>query len=143
MTPRAHRLFAVVALAVTVAVLVWGFVVVGTPDQRRLERFDERRLSDLRRIVREIDTFAYDRQRPGVLQHELPKALKDLEGKTRHWKLSLLDPETGAPYGYVVKSETTYEVCATFNLPRDEDTGAFWNHPAGRHCFLIDALSAP
>jgi len=143
MTTLAHRLFAFVAAVVTLAALGWGFVLVGTPDQRRLERFDERRVRDLQRIAKEIDSLVYDADRPGVLQQPLPAALEELKGKTRYWKLSLLDPDTGQPYGYVIKSGTTYELCATFSLPRDEDTEAFWNHPAGRHCFLIDALDAP
>jgi hypothetical protein len=143
MTRRAHRVFGFVALVVTLGAVVWGFVLVGSPDQRRLERLDERRLQDLRRIVQEINMLVYDRHRPKVLKKDLPAALEAMEGKTRNWKLSLRDPETGEPYGYVVKSATTYEVCARFDRPRDDDSEAFWNHPAGWHCFLIDALNSP
>ena len=52
-------------------------------------------------------------------------------------------PETGEPYGYTVKDDHTYELCATFSQSRAWDTEVFWNHPAGPHCFTIDVLNPP
>ena len=113
------------AVVFTLATLVWGFVVVGSPDTRRLERLDERRVEDLQRIVQEIQRQVYDNDVPLVLKHALPKDLDEARSRARYWQLSLVDPETGEAYGYILKNETTYELCATFALERAirEDLG--------------------
>ena len=143
MTTRTHRLIGFVAVLVTMGVLTWGFLIVGSPDTRRLERLDERRVEHLQRMVGEIQRMVYDIRKPGVMKRTLPKDLAEVQGHAKHWKISLVDPETGEAYLYTVKSGSTYELCATFALPRDRSTEVFWNHPAGRHCFVIDVLDAP
>jgi hypothetical protein len=143
MTSGTHRLIGFVAVLITMGVLTWGFLIVGSPETRRLERMDERRVEDLQHITREIQRMVYDAEAPGVLKRALPKDLEEVERKAKFWKISLVDPETGEAYGYAVKTDTTYELCATFALPRDKSTEVFWNHPAGPHCFVIDALDAP
>jgi hypothetical protein len=52
----------------------------------------------------------------------------------------IVDPATGAPYEYRVTGPSSFELCATFDGPRDEDFMARWNHAAGRHCFEFDLL---
>jgi hypothetical protein len=42
-----------------------------------------------------------------------------------------------------VTGASTFELCAAFDLPRDEGYDARWNHPAGRHCFALDVLNPP
>jgi len=143
MTTRTHRLIGFVAVLVTMGVLTWGFLIVGSPDTRRLERLDERRVEDLQQITREIQRMVYDIRKPGVMKRTLPKDLEEVKRQAKYWKISLVDPETGEAYRYAVKTDTTYELCATFALLRDKSTEVFWNHPAGRHCFVIDALNAP
>ena len=143
MTTRTHRIIGFVAVLVTMGVLTWGFLIVGSPDTRRLERMDERRVEDLQQITREIQRMVYDAEAPGVLERALPKDLEEVKRQAKFWKISLVDPETGEAYGYAVKTDTTYEFCATFALARDKSTDVFWNHPAGRHCFVVDALDAP
>ena len=73
----------------------------------------------------------------------LTEHFEEVKREAKYWKISLVDPETGEAYRYAVKTDTTYELCATFSLPRDKSMDVFWNHPAGRHCFLVDALDAP
>lgn len=143
MTTRTHRIIGLVAVLVTMGVLTWGFLIVGSPDRRRLERLDERRVEDLQQITREIQRLVHDGRVRGVLKRALPKDLEEVKREAKYWKISLVDPETGEAYRYTVKTDTTYELCATFSLPRDKSREVFWNHPAGRHCFLIDALDAP
>ena len=143
MTTRTHRIIGLVAVFVTMGVLTWGFLIVGSPDRRRLERLDERRVEDLQQITREIQRLVHDGRVRGVLKRALPKDLEEVKREAKYWKISLVDPETGEAYRYAVKTDTTYELCATFSLPRDKSREVFWNHPAGRHCFLIDALDAP
>ncbi|MEX0678399.1 MAG: hypothetical protein WD063_15070 [Pirellulales bacterium] len=143
MTPRIHAAFAVVASIVVAFAVAWGFVLVGSPATRRLERFDEQRLADLRTIAREIQGMVEDPNEKGTLKGALPKTLAEAAAKARNERVHLRDPETGEPYAYTVTNETTIELCATFARPRDSDWDVFWNHSAGRHCFTINVLDPP
>jgi hypothetical protein len=143
MTPRIHVAFAIVASAVVALAVAWGFVLVGSPAGRRLERFDERRLQDLQTIAREIRYMVEDQNNKGSLKEPLPKTLEEAAKRARDEKVNPRDPETGEPYAYTVKNETTFDVCAKFARPRDSDSGVFWNHPAGTHCFTINVLDPP
>lgn len=144
MNASIHKMAAVVATLVVLAAVVWGFVTAGTPDTRRQERLDERRLQDLRAIVREMQTFVRhpDASRQ-LLRRGLPRTLAALAEEVRDRKLSIADPETGEPYGYKPIDWKTYDLCATFALPRDGADAVFWNHPAGPHCFTINVLDPP
>jgi len=144
MSWRFHAAFAVVASIVVAMVVGWGFVLVGSPGTRRMERFDEDRLRDLQAIAREIqDLVAESDGGKNTLKEPLPKTLEELARRARGQRVELSDPETGEPYGYNVKGESTFEVCAEFMQPRDADYSVFWNHPAGQHCFTIDVLDPP
>ena len=143
MTPRIHTIFSVGATLVVAVALVWGFVLAGSPATSRLQRLDQRRLDDLQTIFREIQSLCHDPDIKDTLKRPLPQSLDQLATLARRERINLSDPETAQRYRYVVTSETTYEVCATFSLPRDSDSNVFWNHPAGEHCFTIDALDPP
>jgi hypothetical protein len=143
MSGRFHAAFAVVATIAVGLALAWGFFLAGSPSTRRLERFDEQRLQDLQTIAREIQSMVEDPTEKGKLKEALPKTLAEAAARARNQRVNPRDPETGEPYGYAVKGETTYELCAKFARPRDWDTRVFWNHPAGRHCFTIDVLDPP
>jgi hypothetical protein len=143
MTKRTHVIFSVVMSMVVVATVVWGVVVVGTPGTVRLRRFDHRRMEDLQTISREIQSLCHDPDIKDRLKRALPATLDELAAIARSERISLTDPETGQPYLYEVKDGTTYELCATFALVRDSDLEVFWNHPAGPHCFTVDALDPP
>ena len=140
MSPRMHVTFGVVASIAVVGALSWGFVLVGSPAVRRLERFDQRRLQDLQAIAREIQWMVLDPNKKGALKQPLPKTLNEAAAGARNERLNLQDPETGEPYGYTVKNETTYEICATFTRPHNSDRAVLWNHAAGRHCFTVNVL---
>jgi hypothetical protein len=125
----------VVATAVVVVSVVAGIVVVGSPAEGRLEQLDSGRMEDLRGIMSAIDfTFAMD--------SVLPPSLDDLAENPR-MKVNTLDPGTLRPYEYRVLDDDSYELCATFDREGSEPEGraatAFWAHPAGRHCFELDA----
>jgi len=140
MSPRIHAAFAIVASVVVASAVAWGFVLVGSPAARRLERFDEQRLQDLQTIAREIQSMVVDPNKKGRLKESLPKTLEEAAKRARNARVNPRDPETGEPYAYTVKNETTYELCATFAQRRDWDSRVFWNHPAGAHCFTINVL---
>lgn len=143
MTPAFHRTFAVLATLAVLGAVAWGFTIVGSPDTRRQERMDDRRLGALQGIQQEIQDLLINWDEPGVLQRALPATLDELAAIAKDRKIEQTDAETGVPYVYRVTSESTYELCATFQFERDESRDVFWNHPAGTHCFQIDVLAPP
>ena len=85
-----------------------------------------------------IFPFTFDESAPPEA-----KTLEEAANRSRNERVNPRDPETGEPYRYTVKNETTYELCATFARPRDWDSRVFWNHRAGAHCFTINVLDPP
>ncbi|MBK8979794.1 MAG: hypothetical protein IPM29_28180 [Planctomycetes bacterium] len=143
MTAGVHTLFGAVSATVVAGALIWGLVLTGMPHQRRVERFDEQRLSDLQHIQAEIQALCHDPERPEILKQPLPQSLAELAERARQWRIDWHDPVTDAPYGYVVTGPSTYELTATFALPRAAGRAVFWDHPAGTHTFRIDVLDPP
>jgi hypothetical protein len=143
MTPRIHTLFAVISAIIVGLAVTWGFAIVDSPATKRIERLDERRLDDLRSIARELQTLVANPDKKAGLKQPLPKTLDEAEKKVRTHRLNLRDPDTNQPYRYIVKNETTYELCATFTGRRESDASVFWNHPAGEACFMINVLDPP
>ena len=143
MTWRFHAMFAACASIAVAIAIAWGFMLVGSPGTRRLERFDEQRLQDLQSIVREVHAMVADADKPPSLKAQLPKTLEEVAERARTERVKLNDPETGQPYRYLVKNETTFELCTTFTKVRITDRSVFWNHPAGTHCFTINVLDPP
>jgi hypothetical protein len=136
-------MFALVATVAVAAAVAWGFILVGSPAARRLERLDQQRIADLRTIAREIRDMVVDPNEKGKLQEALPKTLDEAAARARDQRVNPRDPETGEAYGYTVKNESTFELCAEFALPHESDVEVFWNHPAGMHCFTVNVLDPP
>lgn len=142
MTPVAHRTWGIVATIVVSLAVGYGFWVVGSPDSRRTERLDARRLEHLKTIAYELRDLVYD---PGdkVMKRALFEDLASLKAAARRRKLTLEDPETGAAYGYRVLDAHRFELSAVFDGPRDEDWDVFWNHPGGAHAWTLDVRDLP
>lgn len=125
---------AATAAAVGVAVLV-----LDSPAEARRQRLDERRVANLREIAGAIDVY-------WTREGALPPDLDALVG-VRGLDAPRTDPVTDEPYDYRVAGERTYELCATFATvaPGREPRGyrqrqdSFWHHPAGEHCFEVEA----
>ena len=73
---RTHAGFAIVASVIVAFAVAWGFVVVGSPSMRRLERFDEQRLRDLQTIAREIQSMVVDTEQKRNAQGIAPKGAR-------------------------------------------------------------------
>lgn len=118
------------ALVVMVMVIL-GFVQIGGPGAQRLLRADEKRLEDLYQLHQQIEIRA--RSNGNLPPHDL----SELSG------VAISDPMTRAAYEYHVKEGSKYELCATFSAASRNDTVPSnrdaWSHPAGRHCFPLDA----
>lgn len=133
MSKRRDLALAAGAAVVVVAVVAFGFRILGPPRDQRAISADERRITDLRGIAQAIQI----RQTP-----QLPAKLTDLrQGPVLH----LQDPLTNTPYEYHPKTGTTYELCAMFETASAEgdsefqQPSAFWRHLKGRQCFELDA----
>lgn len=143
MTTGTHAVFGVAASIVVMFAIVWGFILAGSPANRRLERLDEQRLQDLQTVASEIQSMVAYTDGRKELKEPLPKTLDEAVRRARGARLNSRDPATGQPYRYTIKSETTYELCARFTRRRESDYRVFWNHPAGEHCFTINVLDPP
>jgi hypothetical protein len=126
-TPGA--LFAGLAVAGAAAGFLFGMSVAGTPGVQRHIEADFRRMQDLRALAGAINGLT-----------PLPRSLA--EAAASRPALRVTDPETRRPYEYTLKSEKTFEVCATFAAPDDlrarQYGSEFWSHPKGRACFAFE-----
>ena len=133
------KYFAYTIITVVTISLIAGFFIVGSPQEERLRRFDERRANDLQQL------------QSGVINHflakdALPKNFAELAASTA----IPADPENGMPYEYSVKNKNTFALCATFALPSIPYQGGApmigkpfpagasetnWDHEVGRMCF--------
>jgi hypothetical protein len=139
--PSTGRWLLVAAGIVVAATLVTAVFVMGTPEQQRRMRMDERRIDDLQQIERVVRVH-YSQA------HALPASLAVI-GSQPGMALDLADPETAAPYGYQPQAGDGFSLCATFAT----DTGdgrhgdrrrwldPQWAHPAGKRCFALRAAA--
>jgi hypothetical protein len=149
--PSRLRPFIVGAALVLVAgSLVLGFAMAGSPFSARLRRLDDKRIEDLRAIHRTLQQMATERNNTHntvKLVRPLPKTLEEVAAyqrtKEMGRRLDLTDPQTGEKFVYTITGEKTYELHATFALPREKKRDLFWNHPAGPQGFKFDAESPP
>jgi hypothetical protein len=142
-TRRMHVSFATAAGALVMAVLVGGIVIAGTPMTARLEQWDERKLEDLQTIRAEIGYIVLEAGEAGSrprIKRRLPKTLEEVVQLAEYSRPQIRDPQTGEPYEYEIIDETHFRLCAKFNLALDKTHEVFWNHPAGRHCYMVDVL---
>jgi hypothetical protein len=119
------------AILVVIAAVVAGLMAIGSPEQLRKRKLDERRISDLDTISRNLRLYWDSRK-------QLPP---DLFAMTKQpgWHMPV-DPETGAAFEYVVTGEGKYRLCAIFTLesgeqPREHSASNEWAHGAGHTCF--------
>lgn len=114
-----------------------AFFVVGSPQQERLRRFDDERVSDLQNIQWQIVNYW---QSKGAL----PQRLLDLNDPISGFN-EPADPVTGAFYVYEVRGEYQFVLCADFTLesrtsskeiqPLARGIEENWEHGPGRACF--------
>lgn len=113
---------------IVVAVIIGGFVIVGSPAEQRAIRFDEQRVQNLQSIQYQVINYWQKKS-------TLPAHLADLNDPISSYVVPV-DPETGNAYGYSVKNANSFELCATFGASSDlENSGQIYNAP------MIPALS--
>lgn len=146
------KIFAVAVGLMVIASVVYGFVVMGSPNTQRMMRFDAARADNLQVIQWQIVNFWQQKR-------ALPSQLDDLNDTISGFTVPLdPDAKNGKKYEYRKISDLSFELCADFNLnsrdtldgngrtspvssgfgPGIEQTN--WQHTAGRVCFerIID-----
>lgn len=124
---KRNLFYAAAAVLLTALVLVLGFLQLGPPKTQRALEADQRRVNDLRFISSSLN-----------YRKELPASLAILE----QTGATIRDPVTRQPYTYRRKSDTQYDLCATFasddRNANDADRNLFWRHPRGFYCFSLE-----
>ena len=129
----------IISLIIAIGVVA-GFFIVGSPQEERLRKFDERRAQDLQTIQQEIINYWTSKE-------QLPNTLADLRDDIRGF-VPPKDPETGVDYSYEVKDKQNLVVtlCANFarpspniSVPRPAYPEPYyqqsWEHKEGYVCF--------
>ncbi len=131
--------------AIVVAVVVSGFMIFGatlieSPAQMRKINNDQARVGDLTNISYALDSYYQS-------NGKLPELLSEMS------YVSYKDPITDAPYTYGRKTDTKYELCASFeadNSSNDKQNGSVyvdaftpWGvHAVGYQCFIVSVRTA-
>ncbi len=134
-TPTKNKIFASIAGFLIIAVILFGFLIIGTPAHQRNLRMDERRVYDLVMIQNEI---LYYFERNG----NLPENLDMLQISVP------VDPKTGRHYEYIIEDDYTFRLCANFDTDSQAKSPIAnqpirpydpymqdWSHTSGNYCF--------
>ena len=131
MTPTSRHLVAGCAIALVIAGVIGGLMILGPPSLERANRLDRKRLEDLQGIERAANVY---RTRHG----RLPTSLEELS-REAGIGISTRDPDTMELYEYRPLDDRMFEVCAVFERESGQPlaalAGGFWSHGAGRRCF--------
>lgn len=140
-----NKIWAISVSAVMLAAVVVGLIFSGSPEQARKYNADITRVNLLSQINASIDSYYREKK-------ELPESLAVLQEQPAYYVYSIVDPITQQPFEYSIKSPSQYELCATFDLESvtdgsqgqyyPYDRASFWQHPAGRHCYALEASTA-
>lgn len=118
--------------ALIVGTVVSGFLIIGSPMDARLYKFDEQKMYDLQNIQSQI---IYQYQSKGAL----PETLAELSNPLSGYAVPV--PSDGTQYEYRLGDADSFELCATFSKPSRQvasaprGTNDFWEHDAGVQCF--------
>ena len=147
MTRRISPAGAAISVAAALVVIA-GLIMLGPPSHARALRMDEMRVDDLSELSLAVDQY-------WTKHSALPETLDSLVSARQIDRIAH-DPQTNAPYTYLVSGERSYRLCATFQQPSDTgevarrgnnvvfnsngstlfapDTHS-WPHGAGESCF--------
>ncbi len=145
--PSRRRMVRVGVAVLAVVTIGSGFLIVGTPAQARLARYDAQKVNDLQNIQSQIVSYYQAKQK-------LPTVIADLNNPLNYGPVPI-DPQTGESYVYQATGTLSFKLCATFNTESrtnptqltetrvampvpDGIKGApqdNWQHKSGKICF--------
>lgn len=140
--PMRKRAIIIAVAVLAIASVGSGFVIVGTPQQARLARYDAQKVNDLQNIQMQIQNYFQAKQK-------LPTAITDLTNTLAYGPMPV-DPQSGAAYTYEATGALTFKLCANFNaesrgtvasidqpvmIPVGTKAQDNWQHAAGQVCF--------
>jgi hypothetical protein len=134
-TSRNRIMLLLSAIAVAL-MIVLGFTQLGPPRTQRALLADRQRVQGLYQLGSEVQTYYQTHN------SQLPPSINNMRGQH-------IDPVTRAPYQYQPGQGSQYSLCANFSR-ESQTSGAnqavypaseAWNHPAGNHCFPLDAAA--
>ena len=130
------KLSAWVSSAVIILGIVSGFFIIGSPATQRALRMDQQRVNDLANIQQQTLVYWQAKQ-------SLPGTLDALKNDISGFRAPQ-DPQTGSSYEYRPTGPLSFELCAVFERPTQNDAGTApmippysenWNHQTGRTCY--------
>ena len=132
------RFMAAASTVVVGILIVLGFMQLGAPSAQRKIVADDQRVQRLFMLSNAIRNYWQ------AHASHLPSSVSEVPG-------SYVDPITNETFEYVPAQGGQYQLCAVFaaRSPREEDNQPLrgdsnaWAHPAGRHCFVLDASALP
>ncbi len=109
------RIFAGLVSLMVAAVIIGGIYVAGSPSSSRAKILDQRRADGLSQVSSALDQYY-------ATNFALPSALDELKNSPNaNYALnSIVDPETQQPITYHVIDAQTYELCAAFAFPSQD-----------------------
>ncbi|MBI5644935.1 hypothetical protein HY970_02445 [Candidatus Kaiserbacteria bacterium] len=121
-----------------VVTIVAGFFIIGTPQELRRLKQDDRRVQDLQQIQWQVVNYWQQKE---MLPTNLEQLKDPLSGG-----IIPVDPKTKQPYTYKREDAKSFELCATFeaegsasnpSIPKPVDMGMNenWQHGIGEVCF--------
>jgi hypothetical protein len=147
-TNQSRRSLLRIGIAVLAIITIGsGFLIVGTPQQARLMRFDAQKVGDLQNIQSQVVNYYQAKQK-------LPISLADINTSLMYSPLPV-DIQTGEQYGYEAAGSLSFKLCAMFNAESRSSQNVYyesrammpmpmgdkgmmqdnWQHGSGRVCF--------
>ena len=139
---RNMRISLYVVSAIILASIIYGIVIIGSPNAQKAKRLDETRVSDLMSIQNQIVYTEW--QNKG----DIPTSLDGLKDPINNYIVPV-DPDTKQSYEYRKISKNSFELCANFKTENKttnttvKTTPVYyngidsenWQHNSGRYCF--------
>ena len=134
------KIFIYIVIVLVAIAVIAGFFIVGSPQEERLRRFDEKRVQDLQSIQYQIINY-------WTSKSVLPVTLSNLNDSISGFIVPK-DPVSGLDYTYRIKNSNNliFELCANFEtagLVNNQLTKPVypygmeenWQHDKGMKCF--------